>query len=88
MIVAVAHRDRAEASALYLFSYYLGGSMAGALGGLVYSAGGWAATVWFVGVLLLAALLLMAPLSRPERRDVAGNLRFSAQQLDVRASDG
>ncbi|MCW2663320.1 MAG: hypothetical protein JWP83_4472 [Mycobacterium sp.] len=85
---AVAHRDRAEASALYLFSYYLGGSMAGVLGGLVYSAGGWAATVWFVGVLLLAALLLMASLSRPERRDVAGNLRFSAQQFDVRASDG
>jgi predicted MFS family arabinose efflux permease len=57
---AVARRDRAEASALYLFSYYLGGSVAGALGGLVYGVGGWPATVGFVGALLLAAVLLAA----------------------------
>lgn len=61
---AVARRDRAEASSLYLFSYYLGGSVAGALGGLVYSVGGWAATVWFVGTLLILALLLVASLVR------------------------
>ncbi len=60
---------------LYLFSYYLGGSVAGAFGGLVYSVGGWAATVWFVGALLLAALLLMASLWRPERRVVVGGLK-------------
>ena len=59
---AVARRDRAEASALYLFSYYLGGSVAGALGGLVYSVGGWPATVWLVGTLLILALLLVASL--------------------------
>ena len=51
---AVAHRDRAEASSLYLFSYYLGGSVAGGFGGLVYSVGGWPGTVVFVGALLLA----------------------------------
>lgn len=61
---AVARRDRAEASALYLFSYYLGGSVAGALGGLVYNVGGWAGTVWFVGTLLILALLLVASLVR------------------------
>jgi len=61
---AVAQRDRAEASALYLFSYYLGGSVAGAFGGLVYSVGGWPATVGFVGALLLAGLLLVALLVR------------------------
>lgn len=61
---AVAHRDRAEASALYLFSYYLGGSVAGAFGGVVYAAGGWPATAWFVGALLLAASLLAALLLR------------------------
>ena len=83
---AVAHRDRAEASALYLFSYYLGGSVAGAFGGLVYSVGGWPATVWFVGALLLAGLLLVALLVSPlrvQRRVVAG-IRLSAQLLDVR----
>jgi MFS transporter, YNFM family, putative membrane transport protein len=61
---AVAHRDRAEASALYLFSYYLGGSVAGALGGLVYGVGGWPATVWFVGALLAAGAVLVAMLVR------------------------
>ncbi|OBH65686.1 hypothetical protein A5685_19110 [Mycobacterium colombiense] len=61
---AVAHRDRAEASALYLFSYYLGGSVAGALGGLVYGVGGWRATAWFVGGLLVAGSLLVALLVR------------------------
>ncbi|MGA9358442.1 MAG: MFS transporter [Mycobacterium sp.] len=57
---AVAHRDRAEASSLYLFSYYLGGSMAGGFGGFVYSLGGWPGTVVFVGTLLVAGLLLVA----------------------------
>jgi predicted MFS family arabinose efflux permease len=61
---AVARRDRAEASALYLFSYYLGGSVAGVFGGLVYNVGGWLATVGFVGTLLMAALLLVASLVR------------------------
>src|SRR5947209_689502 len=61
---AVARRDRAEASALYLFSYYLGGSVAGACGGLVYSAGGWPATVWFVGALILVGVALAVLLVR------------------------
>jgi YNFM family putative membrane transporter len=61
---AVARRDRAEASALYLFTYYFGGSVAGVFGGLVYSVGGWSATVGFVGTLLLVALLLVASLVR------------------------
>jgi predicted MFS family arabinose efflux permease len=61
---AVAQQDRAEASALYLFSYYLGGSVAGAFGGLVYSVGGWPSTAWFVGSLLLAGWLLIALLAR------------------------
>ena len=57
---AVAQRDRAEASALYLFSYYLGSSVAGAAGGLAYQAGGWALTVLFVSALLAIALVLAA----------------------------
>jgi MFS transporter, YNFM family, putative membrane transport protein len=61
---AVARQNRAEASGLYLFSYYLGGSVAGALGGLIYSVGGWTATVAFVSALLLLSLLLAALLVR------------------------
>jgi predicted MFS family arabinose efflux permease len=62
-VAAVAHRDRAEAAALYLFSYYLGGSVAGALGGVVYSVGGWPSTVSFVGALLSVGWVLVALLA-------------------------
>jgi YNFM family putative membrane transporter len=61
---AVALRDRAEASSLYLFSYYLGGSVAGGFGGVVYAVGGWTGTVVFVGALLAVALLLVTLLVR------------------------
>jgi MFS transporter, YNFM family, putative membrane transport protein len=57
---AAARRDRAAASSLYLFSYYLGASVAGGFGGVVYSVGGWPGTVAFVGALLSAGLLLVA----------------------------
>ncbi|WP_156685813.1 MFS transporter [Mycobacterium sp. Marseille-P9652] len=70
---AVAQRDRAEAAALYLFSYYLGGSVAGALGGVVYGAGGWPSTVLFVGALLLAGAALVAVLVRGEIARAATN---------------
>ncbi len=44
---------RAEASALYLFSYYLGSSVLGAMGGLAYSAWGWPGVCLFTGILTL-----------------------------------
>lgn len=74
---AVAQRDRAEASALYLFSYYLGGSVAGVFGGILYDVGGWSATVCFVVVLLMTGAALVALLVRDNgfrtgRRVVAG----------------
>lgn len=71
---AVAHRDRAEASALYLFSYYLGGSVAGAVGGVVYGVGGWPGTVLFVGGLLVAGTLLVAMLVRQTATRPGGHL--------------
>jgi predicted MFS family arabinose efflux permease len=71
---AVARRDRAEASSLYLFSYYLGGSVAGALGGVVYTMGGWSATVWFVAALLMVALLLVATLVREHQSSLVDRL--------------
>jgi predicted MFS family arabinose efflux permease len=47
---------RAQASGLYLFSYYLGSSVGGSAGGLAYEHGGWSATVVYVAVLLALAL--------------------------------
>ena len=45
---------RAEASALYLFAYYLGSSVAGVLGGVFYTRWDWLGVCGFVGVLTVA----------------------------------
>jgi YNFM family putative membrane transporter len=53
-----AARDRAHATALYLFAYYLGSSVLGSLGGVVYGTGGWSGTVIAVVAVLAAALVI------------------------------
>lgn len=53
-----ATRDRAHATALYLFAYYLGSSVLGSLGGIVFGSGGWTATVIAVTAILLLALVI------------------------------
>jgi MFS transporter, YNFM family, putative membrane transport protein len=53
-----AVRDRAHATALYLFAYYLGSSVLGSLGGLVYGTGGWIGTVVAVAAVLAVALAI------------------------------
>jgi hypothetical protein len=50
---AWARSRRAQASALYLFGYHLGSSIAGFAGGLFYGAFGWAGEVGTVLVLLV-----------------------------------
>lgn len=49
---------KAQASSMYLFSYYMGSSIAGASGGLFYAAAGWAGVAGFVGTLVLIGLLV------------------------------
>lgn len=49
---------KAQGASMYLFSYYMGSSVAGATGGLFYAAHGWYGVVGFVGVLVLAGLLV------------------------------
>lgn len=52
-----------QGSAIYLFSYYLGSSIGGTLGGLVFAAGGWTGVTGYVGtlfgVVLITALTLL-----------------------------
>ncbi|WP_235916245.1 MFS transporter [Antrihabitans cavernicola] len=60
--IATVHR--AEASSLYLFGYYFGSAIAGAVGGIAFHAAGWNGLTIFVGVLLVAALLLAFGLRR------------------------
>lgn len=49
---------KAQASSMYLFSYYMGSSLAGVGGGLFYASHGWHGVALFVGALVVAGLLI------------------------------
>jgi YNFM family putative membrane transporter len=49
---------KAQASALYLFCYYIGSSAVGTLGGVFWTRWGWSGVAGLVTILLLAALAL------------------------------
>lgn len=53
-----ARRARGQASSLYLFSYYVGSSVAGTLGGLFWHNYGWSGITLFISALLLLALMV------------------------------
>jgi YNFM family putative membrane transporter len=53
-----ARRARGQASSLYLFSYYVGSSVAGTLGGVFWHNFGWMGITLFISVLLILALLV------------------------------
>ncbi len=59
-----AGNAKAQASSMYLFSYYMGSSIAGASGGLFYAAAGWNGVGAFVGLLVLIGLLVAWKLYR------------------------
>jgi YNFM family putative membrane transporter len=61
-----ARTGKAQASALYLFFYYMGASIAGSIGGFFWTAYAWNGVVGFLVVLLAIALGLTATnLDRP-----------------------
>jgi len=53
-----ARRAKGQASSLYLFSYYLGSSLAGTLGGVFWHHFGWDGITAFIATLLVIALLV------------------------------
>jgi YNFM family putative membrane transporter len=53
-----------QASALYLFAYYLGSSVGGTLGGTAYDHAGWTGLATYVTVLLAGAIALGLALRR------------------------
>jgi YNFM family putative membrane transporter len=53
-----AREGRAQASALYLFFYYMGASIAGSVGGFFWSAYAWLGVAAFLAVLLILAFTL------------------------------
>ena len=62
-----AQSARAAAASLYLFAYYLGSSVFGSLGGLVWSRQHWFGIEVLVGTLMLIALATAVDLSRREQ---------------------
>jgi YNFM family putative membrane transporter len=62
-----ASQAKAQASSLYLFSYYSGSSVIGSLGGLAWQRGGWPGVVALTSVVLMLALTIALLLFRIER---------------------
>ncbi len=59
-----ATHAKGQAASLYLFSYYVGSSVAGTLGGVAWHYGGWNGVGVFIGVLLSLALVVAARLAK------------------------
>ena len=53
-----ARRAKGQASSLYLFSYYLGSSVAGTLGGVFWNNFGWYGITAFIAAMLMLSLLV------------------------------
>ena len=69
-----AHTAKAQAASLYLFSYYLGSSVSGTVGGLFWSCYGWQGVVLLIFALLGTGLCLYKRLARLSEADcAAGN---------------
>jgi MFS transporter, YNFM family, putative membrane transport protein len=59
-----AETGKAQASSLYLFFYYVGSSLAGSIGGWVFTLGAWPGEAAFIGALSGLALLVALRLAR------------------------
>jgi YNFM family putative membrane transporter len=59
-----AESAKAQASALYLFFYYAGSSVAGSVGGWVFTLGAWPGEAAFLGALSALALVIALKLAR------------------------
>jgi YNFM family putative membrane transporter len=59
-----ALKAKGQASSLYLFSYYVGSSIAGTAGGFFWHYGGWNGIGGFIVALLIVALLVALKLAK------------------------
>ncbi|MDD2422516.1 MAG: MFS transporter [Heliobacteriaceae bacterium] len=67
-VVLLATHDKAQASALYLFFYYLGSSIAGTLGGVFWTSFGWLGVVGMISLFLVGLFGITAGLADPGRQ--------------------
>ena len=68
-----ALQARGQASSLYLFSYYVGSSVAGTAGGFFWQHGGWNGVGLFIAALLAVALGVALHLTRLPPKQPAAN---------------
>jgi MFS transporter, YNFM family, putative membrane transport protein len=59
-----AETAKAQASALYLFFYYAGSSVAGSIGGWAFTLGAWPGEAAFLGAMSALALVVALKLAR------------------------
>ncbi|MBL4934842.1 MFS transporter [Clostridium sp. YIM B02515] len=64
----LASHDKAQASSLYLFFYYVGSSIGGTAGGTFWSSFGWSGVVTMIMCFIILALLLTTKLSPKKSR--------------------
>jgi YNFM family putative membrane transporter len=60
--------DKAQASSLYLLLYYIGGGIAGTVGGVFWMAQGWIGVALFCGAMMAGILVVAVALMRTEHR--------------------
>ncbi len=65
---AMVAQDKAQASSLYLLFYYVGGGVAGTLGGVFWASHGWTGVALFSGAMMLGLLAVAFALSRIARQ--------------------
>lgn len=61
---ALADTDKAQASSLYLLFYYVGGGVAGSVGGFFWSSAAWPGVALFSGALMAGTLIVSLMLAR------------------------
>ncbi len=61
---ALAVRDKAQASSLYLLLYYIGGGVAGSMGGIFWQMNGWNGVALFSAVLYVLAFAIAFAMTR------------------------
>ena len=64
---AMVAQDKAQASSLYLLSYYVGGAVAGTAGGLFWDSHGWLGVSAISGAMMLCILGVAIALTRMNR---------------------
>nr|WP_255731331.1 MFS transporter [Solibacillus sp. MA9] len=69
-VSAAAKQDKAQASSLYLFAYYIGSSIGGTAGGVFWTTFGWTGVVLFMASALVITFILAATIQTIKHRQI------------------